>query len=553
MNLDRDKIFEIVVRNAFLHHGKADAKAVMNKVMGAFPEARANGKEAAAFIREVIDEVNSLGYDDLGKIVSERFPELLVKEKVVQEHRLPDLRNVENSVVMRIAPSPSGPLHIGHSRMAILNDEYVKRYGGHLILRIEDTNAKNIDPSAYDLIPRDLEWIDVNFTDFVIQSDRMDIYYEEALSLIDRSFMYVCSCDPEHFRKLKLKSEACPHRETSASVNRSEFLRIMRERDYATGKTLVMKTDLRHANPSVRDWVAFRKVDDEHPRQGTKYWFYPTMNFSVAVDDHLLGLTHVMRGKDHLNNTEKQKYIFEANSWVKPVYYHFGLINIPDTVLHATEMKEGIRSGKYSGWDDVRLGTLLALKKRGYLPETFRKYWIDSGMKEIDAEFSWDIFNSINRELVDSSSRRLFFVPDPVFAEIDFKEEITARIPRHPELSELGTRAYTLKGKCRIALPGKDVSGMPDGTEFRLKDLCNVVKNGDNYVYSGNDHSKKGLRIVQWAPPGSHDFNVELPDGKVIQGILEPEGSEYEGVSQFERFGYVNMFKGKKTGYFLHK
>lgn len=553
MNLDRERIYEMVVRNAYLHDGQAELKAVLNKVMGAFPEARSNSREAVSFIRGIIEEVNSLSPEDLNNVVKNSFPDLLMREKKVQEHRLPDLREVHGSVVMRVAPSPSGPLHIGHSRMAILNDEFVKRYGGELILRIEDTNAKNIDPGAYEMIPEDLKWLGVNVTNTVIQSDRMQIYYDSAFSLIDRGFMYVCSCSPEEFRQSKLKSEACEHRDFSPDLNHEEFSKILQSGEYATGKSLVMKTDLRHPNPSVRDWVAFRKVDEEHPRQGRKYWFFPTMNFSVAVDDHMLGLTHVMRGKDHLNNTEKQRYVFDYNSWKKPQYYHFGLVNIPDTVLHATEMKEGINSGKYSGWDDSRLGTLRALKKRGYLPETFRKYWIDSGMKEIDAEFSWDIFNSINRELVDPLASRLFFVPGPVNIELELPEKITARIPRHPENSDLGFRQYSLHGKCTIAVPGKDLDEIRENTEFRLKDLCNLTGTGKGFEYSGNDHTRKGMKIIQWVPPGSSEFEVEMPDGSVIKGLLEPEGREYSGVSQFERFGYVNMHRGQKRGYFLHR
>ncbi len=553
MNLDRDKIYEIAVRNAFLHDGKADLKAVMNKVMGTFPEARSNSREAVQLIKEIIGEVNSLEPGRLEHIVEENYPDLLVKEKKVQEHRLPDLSDVDRSVVMRIAPSPSGPLHIGHSRMAILNDEYVRRYTGRLILRIEDTNAKNIEPDAYEMIPEDLKWLGVNVSETVIQSDRIEIYYREALSLIEAGHMYVCSCRPEDFRKQKLNSEACPHRGIEPEKQRSDFERIISDRGFAAGKSLVMKTDLKHPNPSVRDWVAFRTVEEKHPRQGRKYWFYPTMNFSVSVDDHLLGLTHVMRGKDHLNNTEKQKYVFEYSSWEKPVYYHFGLINIPDTVLHATEMKQGIQSGKYSGWDDVRLGTIRALRKRGYLPETFRKYWIESGMKEIDAEFSWEIFNSINRELVDSRASRLFFVPSPVKLKIDFPAEVKAEIPRHPENSEMGKRVYTLSGTSEISVPEMDLNSIADGEEFRLKDLCNLVRNGSQYEYSGNDHTKRGMKILQWAPPGSAEYEVEMPDGEKVSGVLEPEGKTYSGISQFERFGYVNIPEGSKMAFFLHR
>lgn len=553
MVLDKEKILEVVVRNAFLHEGRADIKAVTNKIMGEFPEARKNGKDTISTIKQSIDKVNALSREEFSALVSEKYSFLLVKEKKVQEHRLPDLRDVSGTVVMRLAPSPSGPLHIGHSRMAILNDEYVKRYGGKLVLRIEDTNPKNIDPDAYDMIPADLEWLNVNVTDIVIQSERMADYYREAYSLIDNGNMYVCSCEPEEFRKLKLNSTACPHRNISPQENRELFGRILAETKFARGKSLVLKTELNHPNPSIRDWIAFRYVEESHPRQGRKYWFYPLMNFSVAIDDHLLGLTHIMRGKDHLNNTEKQKYIFDYNGWKRPVYYHFGLVNIPDTVLHATEMKSGIKSGKFTGWDDVRLGTIAALRKRGYLPETFRRYWIESGMKEIDAEFSWDIFNSMNRELIDRTARRFFFVPKPVKLELDFKEKVTANIPFHPGNSESGHRTYSFSGRSQIMIPESDMLRIAEGDEFRLKDLCNVLKTGSGYEITQNDHTKKGIKILQWVPETSLNFEVEMQDSSVVKGLIEPLSSNYDGVSQFERFGYVRMYHGKSRGYFLHK
>lgn len=553
MEIDRSRIYGIVIRNAFLHDGRADMKAVMNKVMGEFPEARKNSKIAVPLIKGVIDEVNSLSQDAVMAIVERDYPELLVKEKKVQEHRLPDLRDVDGSVVMRLAPSPSGPLHIGHSRMAILNDEYVRRYGGDLVLRIEDTNPKNIDPVAYTQIPLDLEWLGVNVTSIVIQSDRMGIYYEQASELLKKGHMYVCSCSPEEFRELRATSAACPHRNIPAEENIETFNRMLGDREFCKGKSVVVKTDLNHPNPSVRDWIAFRFVDGVHPRQGTKYWLYPLMNFSVAVDDHLLGLTHIMRGKDHINNTEKQKYIFDYNSWEKPVYYHFGLVNIPDTILHASEMKAGIKDGTFSGWDDVRLGTLVALKKRGYLPETIRRYWIESGMREIDAEFSWDIFNSINRELVDKRASRLFFVPDPVIVEITFPAKTSASVPYHPGDPDTSYRNYEFDVKSSFYIPGEDFSSISDGEEFRLKDLCNLKKCGDLAEYAGNDHTRRGMRILQWAPAGSGDYEVEMPDGIVITGKLEPLGKTYDGVSQLERFGYVRVYGGSSRGYFLHK
>ena len=166
----QQEIRKQVIKNAYLHGGKADISSVVGKLISINPDARKDMKNLMATIKKYVDEVNSMSPDKLEEIVNIEYPDILVKEKKEERHELPDLPNVNGSVVMRMAPSPSGPLHIGHSRMAILNDEYVKRYGGKLILRIEDTNPGNIDPEAYDMIPEDLKWLGVNVTETMIQS-----------------------------------------------------------------------------------------------------------------------------------------------------------------------------------------------------------------------------------------------------------------------------------------------------------------------------------------------------------------------------------------------
>lgn len=551
--LTEAEIRKIAIKNAYDHDGKAEVGSVISKILGTFPEVRKQASEISKQVSAVVNEVNSLGNEKIISIVEKEFPEFMVRVTKKQEHRLPDLRNVGKHVVMRMAPSPSGPLHLGHSRMSILNDEYVKRYGGDLVLRIEDTNPENIDPIAYDQIPMDLQWLGVNVTQVVIQSERMDIYYDEARKLINSGHAYICFCKQEEFRKLKLKSEACPHRDSSPVENMESFEKIIRGGFNRGNATLVIKTDLNHPNPSIRDWIAFRIVDTPHPRTGLKYRFYPMMNFSVAVDDHLLGLTHVIRGKDHLNNTEKQKYIFDYNDWILPEYYHYGLINIPDTVLKTSIIKKGIVNGEYSGWDDVRLGTLMALKKRGYAPETFRRYWIESGMKEIDAEFSWDIFNSMNREIVDKNASRFFFVKNPMEIRLNNETALISKIPYHPGIPDTGFREYEIGSNASIFVDPADWNDLDDGKSIRLKDLCDVQKIGSTGKVLSIKPGKEKLKIIHWAPQGSLKFIIFRPDGTTDKGISEPLISSYRGIAQFERYGYVNVDGEKGTGYFLHK
>ncbi len=544
-----EEIRKQAIKNAYLHDGKADAKSVISKIMAEVPEARKNPKNIMDEVKNYVNIINSMKKEELIEIVNNEFPEFKVKEKKEEKHELPELPNAEHGVVMRMAPSPSGPLHIGHSRMAILNDEYVKRYGGDLILRIEDTNPGNIDIDAYDMIPEDLEWLGVNVTKTVIQTSRMDLYYKEAKKLIELGYMYIAEIDQKKFHELKLKSIALPDRSMDPEIHLERFDKMLNG-EYREGEAVaVVKTDLNHPNPSVRDWIALRISYKRHPLTGDKYCVYPMMNFSVAIDDHYLGLTHVIRGMDHLVNTEKQRYIFNYNGWRVPYYYHYGIIKIPGSVLKTSIIKNGIKSGKYTGWDDIRLGTIRALKKRGYRPETFRRYWISSGMRETGATFSWEIFDSINRQIIDKEAMRFFFVNKPVLLDLHNDIIIESHARYHPDM-DLGYRKYKIIENSKIYLNEDDLNSINVGDEFRLKDLC-VVKRTENGIRYVDENSEKKLKIIHWCPENSFDFTVEKPDGSNDSGKLEPLALDYNGISQFERYGYVNIINGK--GYFLHR
>jgi len=174
-----DLVRKYALQNAILHDGKADEGSVIGKVISLQPELKSEIKEVMNVVKSIVAEVNTLTLEEQKKILGEKAPELLEK-KVGKKIELPDLPNVEKEVVMRFAPGPSGPLHIGHTRAAILNDEYVKKYGGKYIIRLEDTNPLNIDPEAYKSIIEDLKWLNVMYNDVIEQSGRFEIYYERS-------------------------------------------------------------------------------------------------------------------------------------------------------------------------------------------------------------------------------------------------------------------------------------------------------------------------------------------------------------------------------------
>lgn len=539
-----ETIRKYALQNAVFFKGQANPKAIVGKILGSYPEYRSKTAEITELINAVVAEVNAMDPEAQKAALAKIDPALLVKEKKERVYELPDLEGaVQGKTVMRIAPGPSGPLHIGHTRVSVLNDEYTKRYNGQLILRFEDTNPEKIDPPAYEMIPEDLDWLGVKIHKSFIQSDRFEIYYDYTRKLIEMGQAYICTCDDEVWRGLKEDMKPCPCRNLPVNEQLERYDRMMAG-EYEAGKAIaVVKTDIAHPNPAIRDFVALRLVDAPHPKTGTKYRAYPMMNLSVAIDDHLMGMTHVIRGKDHLNNTLRQQYIFQYFGWKQPVYYHYGLVNIPDSVLKTSLIKQSIRSGEYSGWDDVRTGTVRALERRGIRREAIRRYWVESGIKSVDIQFSWDNLYGMNRDIIDPIANRYFFVQDPVRYDIDGIDKITGQAPLHPEHAERGVRKYELSGPKTVFITEKDSGEFAQAKQLRLKDLCNLAY-GTPARYEGNDVGvlKQGVKAVQWVGRGSVPAEVLMPDGTVAKGLVEDAILKEAGdMVQFERFGFVRI------------
>ena len=542
-----DIIRKLALQNAVFFKGKANPKAIVGKILGQYPEYRAKVTEITETINGIVEDVNAMGFDAQKAELEKADPSMLKKEKKERVYELPDLEDVEQGkTVMRIAPGPSGPLHIGHTRVSVLNDEYTKRYEGKLILRFEDTNPEKIDPEAYDMIPEDLDWLGVKIHQKFIQSERFETYYDLTRKLIEQGHAYVCTCDPDKWRSMKEQKQACPCRDLPVNEQMERYDRMM-EGGYEEGKAIaVVKTDIAHPNPAIRDFVALRIVDAPHPRTGTKYRVYPMMNLSVAIDDHLMGMTHVIRGKDHLNNTERQRYVFDYFGWKQPVYHHYGLVNIPDTMLKTSLIKQSIKEGQYTGWDDVRTGTVRALERRGIRPEAIRRYWVESGIKSVDITFSWDNLYGMNRDVIDPVSDRYFFVQDPVRYDIEGIDSITGNAPLHPDHPERGSKEYVVDGPKTVFISEKDSKTFSQDRRIRLKDLCNLEYSMPAR-YAGNDVSdmrKGGLKAVQWVGRKSIPCDVLMTDGTVASGLVEDSIlKEKADTVQFERFGFVRIEK----------
>ena len=224
MKFDK-KILLASLENAIKHDGKANVNAVLGIVLSKSPELKKNIKELQKNVSDVVSNINNMTLEEQKLQFKNLGGE--ITEKKEEERKLPELKNVKGKIIMRLAPYPSGPLHIGNSRPYIINDEYVKMYKGKLLLVIDDTigsEEKNISKEAYELIPEGLEWLDIAFDKKVIyKSDRLEIYYKYAEELIKKNKAYVCECSSEILRGNRQKGLECNCRVKSISTNLRDF------------------------------------------------------------------------------------------------------------------------------------------------------------------------------------------------------------------------------------------------------------------------------------------------------------------------------------------
>ena len=574
----RELIRKAALLNAVSHDGKAQAGAMVGKILGEKAELRTRVKELSGVISTVVNEVNSLSLAEQKAIVEKNWPETQKKEKA-EEKRLSPLPNAEkySKIVTRFSPNPDCVLHLGSARAILLSHEYARIYNGKFILRFEDTDPKIKRPSLkfYDSIRQDLKWLGCTIDEEYVQSDRLPIYYEYTERLIGDGNAYVCECPSEEFRKITIAKQACPCRDLPANEHLERW-HLMLSGGYTEGRAVVrVKTDLENPNPAIRDWPALRIIDTKkypHPRVGSKYIVWPLYNLAAGLDDHLMGMTHIIRGKEHYTNMVRQKYMYDYLGWTYPEAIHYGRLKITGAFLSKSKIVQGVKEGLYTGYDDPRLGTFAALKKRGITPEAIKKMIIDVGTKSNDVTLSWENLFSYNRKILDTKSDRYFFVPQPVELKVlQVPKTFQAKLPLHPEKPQLGFREYTVtpEGEDKAVsfwVSKKDAEAMEPEKVFRLMELFNIKigSKTDNSVTakfaseSYEDVRKIKVQLIQWIPKGTEFASqIVMPDASVTEGFAEADCKKLkpDAIIQFERFGFVRIDEvGEKIiAYYAHK
>jgi len=398
----KTKASAYALKNALAYKGKAQQGAVISSL---FNEGLKKNevKKFVKDISKIINEVNKLSLEEQEK----EFEKLKGKtsQRKVREG-LEELPNVKKGkVVMRFAPSASGGFHIGHAMTLGLIYVYIKKYGGKLYVRIEDTNPENIYKPAYKMIEQESKWLTNGIAEIIIQSERMNLYYKYAEQLIKKNSAYVCTCSGDDFRKYVKEKKDCPCRKLNIKENLERWEKMLDKKGFKEGEAVLRfksSGGMKNKNPAMRDFPLARINLKKHILQKKKYRVWPLMNLAVTVDDIELGMTHIIRGKDHRDNAKRQEMIYEVLRKKFPWTGFLGKIHFKDFELSTTKIREAIEKKKFKGWDDKRLPTIASLKKQGYKPQAFWKFSEQVGLSEtdktIDKEEYFKLLNAFNRD-----------------------------------------------------------------------------------------------------------------------------------------------------------
>jgi len=556
--LDEDikkEIRKFALQNAVGHDGKTNEKIVLSKILGSRSELRKNVKEVIEECSKIISDVNSISLGEQESEIKIKYPELLTTPKKTIEERegLPPLEDaVHGKVVTRFTPEPNGYLHIGHAKAAIISEGYAKMYDGKYILRIDDTNPVNERLEFYAAINVGLEWLGIKYDEKKHTSDDLEIIYQKGKEIISLNKAYVCTCKRDVISKNRREMKACKCSQLEQSKNEDRWTKLFEE--YSAGQAVVrFRGDMKSQNTVMRDPVLFRIIEGHHPLLAGKYRVWPSYDFAIAIEDSLDGVTHAFRSKEYELRNELYYAILDALNMRKPKVLEFSRLEFKGMPVSKRVIKPLIETGKISWYDDPRLPTLEALKKRGITPEAIRKFIISLSFTKADTHAPFDSLESFNRKEVDSTSIRLYLVKNPrkLFVKnLPFKQ---VELPNHP-VKDMGKRIVEVDGN--IYLAAEDVENISAGTQLRLMGLGNVKINEKANDLEGEyigDDIKVDFAKIQWIPQkNSHKIKILIPkqlfiDEKFNEDSLEElevytephylelkDGSEI----QFVRFGY---------------
>ncbi len=379
-------------------------------------------------------------------------------------------------IVTRFPPEPNGFLHIGHAKSICLNFGLSNEFGGPCFLRFDDTNPLKEEQAYVDAIMEDIKWLGFDWGDrLTYASDYFGQFYESALKIIKAGNAYVESLDAEEIRQyrgtLTEAGRESPHRSRSIEEN-IELFEGMRNGDYAEGQhVLRAKIDMASPNLNMRDPVLYRILNAVHQRTGDQWKIYPMYDFAHPISDAIERITHSLCTLEFEDHRPLYDWVIaQLDFATQPRQIEFSRLNLAYTVTSKRKLAQLIAGGHVSGWDDPRMPTIAAMRRRGYPPESIRDFCSRVGITKKEHSIEMAVLENSVREELDANASRVMAVLDPLKVTLmnwdaEKVEQHTAQ--NHPNKPAMGQRKIAF-GK-EIYIERGDFMEDPPRKFFRLR------------------------------------------------------------------------------------
>ena len=487
-----------------------------------------------------------------------------IMEKDLEEGRV-------DHIATRFPPEPNAYLHIGHAR-AIVNDfELAASFGGYTNLRFDDTNPVNEGAEYVDAIIADIRWLGYEPKNIFFGSDYFEEQYKRAVLLIKKGLAYVDDLNADQITEyrgtLTEPGKNSPYRDRTIEENLKLF-EEMRAGKYANGeKTLRARIDMAHPNINMRDPVIYRILHVPHHRQGDKWCIYPMYDFAHPLQDAIEGITHSMCSLEFDNHRILYDWFVEKCEMENvPHQYEFGRLNITNTIMSKRYLRQLVDGGYVTGYDDPRMPTLVALRRKGFTPDAIKAFIRYTGLSRINSTTDSENLNFFLREDQKLKATRPMAVLNPLKVVIDNYpegqiEQVDAS--NNMENEELGTRKinfgkyiYIEKEDFVEEKPNRKWKRLSIGDEVRLMHAYfikanSVVKDENGEIVevhcTYDPETKSGSGFEGRKPNGTIHFVEATTALKATFNLYEPlifdETEETKGLSFIERLNPNSWIK----------
>ncbi len=454
------------------------------------------------------------------EVVSRNFIEQIIDKDLAE--------GVYDTVNTRFPPEPNGYLHIGHAKSILLNSGLANQYGGKFNLRFDDTNPTKEKSEFVESIKADVKWLGADFEDrLFFASDYFEQMYEGAVKLIKKGKAYVSDLSAEQMREyrgtLTEPGKNDPNRDRSVEENLRLF-EEMKDGKYADGeKTLRAKIDMTSPNINMRDPILYRVAHLSHQNTGDRWCIYPMYDYAHPIEDAIEGITHSICTLEFEDHRPLYNWVVEELEYPHPPkQIEFAKMYLTNVVTGKRYIKKLVEEGIVDGWDDPRLVSIAALRRRGFTPESIRLFVDLCGVSKANSSAEYSMLEYCIREDLKMKRPRVMAALDPVKLVIDnYPEGQTEwlEIVNNPENEALGSRKVPFSRE--LYIDREDFMEEPPKKYFRLFPDNEVRLMGAYFVkcvsYEKDEDGKVSVVHCTYDPASK---GGNSPDGRKVKGTI---------------------------------